>query len=84
MCICVVCVQNWFVDYFLTQIILKGNDDYDSGVKFIQQKYEAVFSGSLLYCYVTCAIDKNNIERVFQSVKNSILIRSLESTGFDT
>jgi hypothetical protein len=57
------------------------DDDYEAGVKFLQQKYDNAFKGTLLYRYVTCAVDRDNIQKVFESVKNTILIRKLEHLG---
>jgi GTPase SAR1 family protein len=59
-------------------------DDSDSTkcCDFIRKKYEAVFRGSKLYPYVTCAIDTENCRRVFTAVRDSVITNALVNAGF--
>jgi len=57
-----------------------GGDDYDSALKFIESKYKDSFgSADVLYTWVTCAIDTQNVERVFFSIRDTVFRRSLQS-----
>jgi GTPase SAR1 family protein len=67
-------LSKYFKDY-------TGDNSYDDGVNFIRKKYDDAFKGARLYRYVTCAVDTDNIRKVFESVKNTILIRRLEYLG---
>jgi hypothetical protein len=59
-----------------------GGDDSDAGIKYIESLYKKRFAGSMLYIYYTCAIDTNNVTRVFNAVKDTIIVRGLQSAGF--
>jgi hypothetical protein len=75
-------ISDFFEHSNKTLIYREGEDnDYEAGVKFLQKKYDDAFKGTLLYRYVTCAVDRDNIQKVFESVKNTILIRKLEHLG---
>jgi GTPase SAR1 family protein len=57
-----------------------GGDDYESALKFIESKYKEAFgSADVLYTWVTCAIDTQNVERVFFSIRDTVFRRSLQS-----
>lgn len=52
--------------------------NYDQSLEYIKKKYEAQFKGTRLYVHATCAIDTQNCRRVFNVVKDTILIHALE------
>lgn len=55
-------------------------DNYESALKFIESKYKENFgSADVLYTWVTCAIDTQNVERVFFSIRDTVFRRSLQS-----
>lgn len=55
-------------------------DNYESALKFIESKYKDNFgSADVLYTWVTCAIDTQNVERVFFSIRDTVFRRSLQS-----
>lgn len=57
--------------------------DFDTSVKFIQDKYEKKYrGGTALYPYTTCAIDTQNCEKVFSAVRDTVLTGALEEAGF--
>jgi len=63
-------ISNYFTDCKAT--------NYDQSVDYIKQKYEAQFKGSRLYVHATCAIDSQNCRKIFNVVKDTILIHALE------
>jgi hypothetical protein len=63
-------------------LFLLGGDDLTKALEFIRQKYISHFGGQTLYPYETCAIDTKNIERVFTSVKETLITKALKETGF--
>lgn len=57
-----------------------GGESYDDALKFIEGKYKEAFgSADVLYTWVTCAIDTQNVERVFFSIRDTVFRRSLQS-----
>jgi len=59
-----------------------GGDDVEKGLEFIRDQYKSSFGGQTLYHYDTCAIDTQNIQRVFTAVKDTLIARALKETGF--
>jgi len=59
-----------------------GGTDFEAGVEFVKGKYKERFSGNALYIYQTCALDTQNIERVFAVVKDTILLKNLTAMYF--
>ncbi len=66
----------------LTLNSTSGGDDSEAGIRYIESLYKKRFAGSMLYIYYTCAIDTNNVTRVFNAVKDTIIVRGLQSAGF--
>lgn len=81
---------------FFLFIRIEG-DDFESSVRYIQDKYEKKYRGSsALYPYTTCAIDTKNCDKVcpvfadapvsycevFAAVRDSVLTGALEDAGF--
>jgi len=58
----------------------KGNN-FDFCVAYIQDKFEDTFKGCRLYPYVTCAIDNQNVARVFHTVQDTIITASISQVG---
>lgn len=64
----------------LTRFDIIGGDDYESALKYIEGKYKEAFgSADVLYTWVTCAIDTQNVERVFFSIRDTVFRKSLQS-----
>jgi len=61
----------------------RGKDDYDEGIDFLIETFEArnKHPDKQIYTHVTCATDKDNISRVFNAVKDIIIRRSLNEAG---
>lgn len=57
------------------------SSDFDYCVGYIQDKFEDTFKGCRLYPYVTCAIDNQNVARVFHTVQDTIITSSLSQVG---
>lgn len=58
-----------------------GPMDYDSACGFIRQKYEACNKYKderKIYSFPTCAMDKNQIQQVFESIKDSFTKKAAE------
>eukprot|EP01125_Pyxidicula_operculata_P012488 TRINITY_DN4096_c0_g1_i1.p1 TRINITY_DN4096_c0_g1~~TRINITY_DN4096_c0_g1_i1.p1 ORF type:complete len:344 (-),score=43.72 TRINITY_DN4096_c0_g1_i1:220-1251(-) len=58
---------------FFSDITEDDAKDYEKSVQYIRSKYEEVFAGSRLYVFTTCAIERNNVSKVFDAVQDSIL-----------
>jgi len=62
--------------------------DYDAGtdvkaaITFVQQKYTKHFSGGKLYVYPTCAIDTKNVDKIFSSIQDTVLVENLTISLF--
>jgi len=61
-----------------------GGLDYDKAAKFLQQKFGAENQqpGRTIYTHFTCAVDTGNILYVFNAVKETVVSKVLEDTGF--
>jgi len=54
--------------------LFEGGSDYDKAVLFIRMRFlERVRNGKLVYVHYTCALNKNNIEFVINSVRETLL-----------
>jgi len=60
-----------------------GPNDYDSGTKFLEQVFESKCQDveKQIYTHITCATDTNNVQAVFDAVKDIIIRRSLNEAG---
>ena len=60
-----------------------GNDIYDDGIEFIQSQYveKSQNKDKPIYCHVTCAIDKDMMEKVFNDVQHIVIHTSLAREG---
>eukprot|EP00029_Vermamoeba_vermiformis_P013050 TRINITY_DN7986_c0_g1_i1.p1 TRINITY_DN7986_c0_g1~~TRINITY_DN7986_c0_g1_i1.p1 ORF type:complete len:381 (-),score=78.50 TRINITY_DN7986_c0_g1_i1:199-1263(-) len=63
----------------------KGGLDFDKASAFITQKFISLNKrpdAKQIYPHITCATDTQNIKFVFNAVKNIILHKALEGSGF--
>jgi len=60
-----------------------GKDEYDASIAYIQKQFEdrCKDKGKAIYTHVTCATDKNNINAVFNAVKDIVIRQSLAEGG---
>lgn len=63
---------------YFADISEQDGADYTKGVEYVQQKYEEAFNGSVMYPYVTNALDTSNCQRVFTAIKDNVLFKNLE------
>lgn len=57
-----------------------GGSDFDKAVSFIEEKFKDSFGSTEdLYVKHTCAIDTQNIEHIFESLKDTILRNSFRA-----
>jgi len=57
------------------------NATLEDCLDFMKRKYEDSFQGSTIQTFTTCAVDKENCKRVFESIKESVLLRAVETSG---
>jgi len=69
-------LRDYFPDY-------EGDNSYDSAVNYIIQIFHAKNENPdrTIYTHVTCATDSNNVQAVFNAVKDIIIKRSLQEGG---
>jgi len=63
----------------------KGGLDFDKASAFITEKFKSLNKSAeqkQVYPHITCATDTQNIKFVFNAVKNIILHKALEGSGF--
>ncbi|XP_072294909.1 guanine nucleotide-binding protein subunit alpha-14-like [Eucyclogobius newberryi] len=53
----------------------------EDAITFIQKMYEERSVNKTLYPHLTCATDTNNIKKVFDNVKDTVLLKSLGDYG---
>uniref|UniRef100_A0A6B2L7U7 Uncharacterized protein n=1 Tax=Arcella intermedia TaxID=1963864 RepID=A0A6B2L7U7_9EUKA len=56
-------------------------DDFEKGCEYIKWQYVEAFNGDRLYPFVTCAIDTENCDRVFESVRDTVITHALTQSG---
>jgi len=62
-----------------------GGLDFEKAANFIQEKFVSLNKNPTqkqIYPHITCATDTQNIKFVFNAVKNIILHKALDATGF--
>jgi guanine nucleotide-binding protein G(o) subunit alpha len=61
----------------------EGKDEYDESIAYIQSRFELQSKNKsrALYCHITCATDKNNVQAVFNAVKDIVIRQSLAEGG---
>jgi len=58
----------------------------EDGIAFIQGSFESCNKNPdkrRIYTHVTCATDRNNVQRVFEDVKTIVIRKGLEDIGID-
>jgi len=66
-----------FADY-------EGDNTFEEAAEYIKQQYMNEIRGNnqkQLYCHITCATDKNNVEKVFDDVQHTIVQNALRYNG---
>lgn len=61
-----------------------GDNSYGDGVEFVKKQFVGLNrnpKGREIYVHVTCATDKNNVERVFNDVQNIVVNAALQRGG---
>jgi len=76
-------LKDTFIDYeeFVSGAALKSANDEDRGYEYIKTQYANNFAGAKLYPFRTCAIDKDNCQKVFAAVKDAILSTAVGMAG---
>jgi len=63
-----------------------GEDAYDDGVKYFEEKFLSQVDESAekkqVYTHITCATDQDNVKTVFNACKETILRSNLTGSGF--
>jgi GTPase SAR1 family protein len=61
----------------------KGKNEYEEGVDFLREKFEAKNTNANrhVYTHITCATDTDNVQLVFNATKDIIIRTSLQSAG---
>lgn len=62
----------------------EGESNYEDGVKFITNQFLARNhnpQSHMVYCHCTCATDKDNVQFVFNAVKDTVIRTSLAKIG---
>lgn len=59
----------------------KDDEDFVLSAEYFRAQYNKAFTGKRLYSFLTCAIDQSNCEKVWSSVKDSIMNTALKDTG---
>jgi len=81
-------MSDFFEDYdqFVSEFKHADKDKSDDpnfylACEYLKAQYLRVFSGKRVYPFVTCAIDKDNCEKVWEAVKNNFLKTTLDGVG---
>eukprot|EP01126_Amoeba_proteus_P065285 TRINITY_DN9258_c0_g2_i2.p1 TRINITY_DN9258_c0_g2~~TRINITY_DN9258_c0_g2_i2.p1 ORF type:complete len:328 (-),score=49.85 TRINITY_DN9258_c0_g2_i2:577-1560(-) len=77
-------LQETFVDYddfVRNNGHLQDASDEDKGYEYIKSQYVNNFAGARLYPFKTCAIDKDNCQKVFTAVKDTVISSALTGVG---
>eukprot|EP01126_Amoeba_proteus_P006455 TRINITY_DN1225_c0_g1_i10.p1 TRINITY_DN1225_c0_g1~~TRINITY_DN1225_c0_g1_i10.p1 ORF type:complete len:179 (+),score=29.24 TRINITY_DN1225_c0_g1_i10:690-1226(+) len=75
-------IQKFPLSTCFPEISVDDASNYDKSVQFIQNKYQKVFaSGTKLYVYVTCAVDTDNCQRVFEAVMETLVSNNIAVSG---
>jgi len=64
-----------FSDYeqFSNEAIVANCDSFEKGWKYISRQYQIHFAGSVFYPHLTCALDTNSCQKVFNAVQETLL-----------
>jgi len=77
-------LKDFFEDYetFVAELPDVGQmSEFDKSCEYIKHQYIEAFNGSRLYPFVTCAIDKENCDKVFAAVRDTVISTALSGAG---
>lgn len=75
-------LKDYFEDYETFEANLaQPGDEFENSCMYIRMQYSDAFAGNRLYPFVTCAIDKTNCEKVFASVRDTVITSALAGAG---
>jgi guanine nucleotide-binding protein subunit alpha len=77
-------LKDTFIDYeefIKATSSLSSASDEDRGYEYIKAQYVNNFAGAKLYPFRTCAIDKDNCQKVFLAVKDAVLSSAMGMAG---
>ena len=71
---------NWIL---FINIYVSGAQEYGQAAAYIQAQFEAKNKSTTkeIYCHMTCATDKHNIQFVFDAVTDVIIANNLRGCG---
>jgi guanine nucleotide-binding protein G(i) subunit alpha len=72
-------LSNVFPDY-------KGGAEFDEGVQYILKRFTDKVDQRrkpMIFSHVTCAMDKDNVQHVFDDVKEILIRKAISSAGLD-
>jgi len=58
-----------------------NKDEFDKSCEYIKAQYIDAFHGNRLYPFITCAIDKDNCQKVFAAVRDTVISGALTGAG---
>lgn len=62
---------------------LKSKTDAEKSISYIEHQFKVHFSGkSQFYAYATCALDRDNCKKVFDSVRDYVTKQAIQASGF--
>jgi len=62
---------------YFADITEEDGGSYEAGIEYVQKKYEEAFNGSVMYPYITCALDTENCKRVFAAIKDNVIVQGV-------
>jgi hypothetical protein len=68
-----------FVDYEEFSRNSTRTTDFEKGCDYIKEQYSAVFNGSRLYSFITCALDTKNCEKVFLAIRDAVMAKVFQT-----
>jgi len=63
---------------YFADISEEDGSSYEAGIEYVQKKYEEAFNGAVMYPYVTCALDTENCKKVFNAIRDNVLLSNLD------
>eukprot|EP01125_Pyxidicula_operculata_P008387 TRINITY_DN281_c0_g2_i1.p1 TRINITY_DN281_c0_g2~~TRINITY_DN281_c0_g2_i1.p1 ORF type:complete len:354 (-),score=81.05 TRINITY_DN281_c0_g2_i1:641-1702(-) len=75
-------LSEFFEDYTSFVPEVQADDEYTKSCEYLKHQFVSAYSGGgRLYPFITCAIDKENCERVFRSVQDTVINVALNTAG---
>jgi len=73
----------FFSDYeaFSKDPANKDLSEYEKGWKYISKQYQVQFAGTIFHAHLTCALDSEQCQKVFQVVQDSIFSEAIDVAG---